>query len=165
MSHVATIEIEIKDLAALEAAAHDCGLVFKRNQKTYRWYGRSVGDYPIPAGFTAEELGTCEHAIGFESDKGRPIEVDGEIVDFTCPPYEIGVVPRRDGKPGYALLWDFFCGGFGLEAAVGVKAQKLVQRYAVQVAKRTAQKQGYACREAVKEDGTVQLELTRRAGY
>ncbi len=45
MSHVATIEIQIKDLAALKQAAKDLGLEFRENQKTYRWYGYSVGDY------------------------------------------------------------------------------------------------------------------------
>jgi hypothetical protein len=49
MSHVATVEIEIKDLAALEKACQKLGLEFVRDQKQFRYYaGRQ--DY-------------CDHAI------------------------------------------------------------------------------------------------------
>ena len=110
MSHVARIDMEIKDLTALKAAAKLLGMEFLEGQTTYRWYGRHVGDYSLPEGFKASDLGKCEHAIGIPNDKKA---------------YEIGVVKRRDGKEGYTLLWDFWAGGYGLEAKVGKDGNKL----------------------------------------
>ena len=63
MSHVAEIEIEITDLAALAAGCRRLGFVFKDGQRSYKWYGRWEGDYPLPEGFSQEDLGKCDHAI------------------------------------------------------------------------------------------------------
>ncbi len=162
MSHVATIEIEIKDLAALKQAAADLGLEFREGQKTCRRHSLVLGD--IPAGFTKDEMSRCEHAISPGDEKLTYQE--GPLAGRTYPvqPYEIGVSKRRDGKPGYILMWDDYCRGFGLMDKVGQNAQKLVQRYAVNVAKRAAAKQGYHCKEIAQKDGTIQLEATRRPG-
>lgn len=118
MSHVALVDIEIKDLAALNKACADLGLEFRGEQKTFKWWGTHVGDYPIPAGFTKEDMGKCDHAIGVANNQDS---------------YEVGVVKRRDGKSGYHLMWDFFGGGKGLQAVVGVNCGKLTQAYAEQV--------------------------------
>ena len=63
MSHITTIELDIKDLDALKVAAEKLGLEFRRGQETYKWFGRSVGDSPLPAGFRKQDLGKCEHAL------------------------------------------------------------------------------------------------------
>ena len=148
MSHVATIEIEIKDLDALEAAAKELGLELVRGKTSHRWYGRSVGDYPLPAGFTADDLGKCEHAIRIPGDDRA---------------YEIGVCRRRDGKAGYTLLWDFYAGGYGMAAKVGGdKAPKLVQGYATHVAIKAARAGGFrVVGRSVKADGTVLVQVQR----
>ena len=101
MSHVARIELEINDLDSLKAACKSLGLEFVPDQKTFEWYGRQVGNYPLPDGFTLEDMGRCDHAI----------RVPGAQ-------YEIGVVKRR-GK--YTLLWDFWEDG-GLETVLGMAA-------------------------------------------
>jgi hypothetical protein len=142
MSHVATIDIEIKDLDCLAKAAQQLGLELVNGQKTYRWYGRSVGDYPLPTGFTAEDLGKCEHAIRIPGNTAA---------------YEIGVVARRDGKPGYTLQWDFYCGGYGMEKIVGQNASKLRQEYAAQVATKHMQRQGYRVTRSIDAKGNLQL--------
>jgi hypothetical protein len=64
MSHVTNIDIEISNLTALESAIQEMGGTFLRDKKNYEWYGRHVGDFPLPPGFTKEMLGKCEHAIG-----------------------------------------------------------------------------------------------------
>jgi hypothetical protein len=161
MSHIATIEIEVKDLNALEAAAKDLGLVLKRDQETFRWYGTPVGNQTLPVGFRTADYGKCDHAIGFSTDECRPFP--GLQDRYNHLPYEIGVCRRRDGKPGYVLLWDPFLGGFGLESAVGKNAVKLTQRYAVQVAKRHMA--GAHCHEIVRDDGSIRLEFTRQGGF
>jgi hypothetical protein len=140
MSHVATINMEVKDLESLKAAAKQLGLEFVLNQKTYRWWGRSVGDYPLPYGFTAADLGHCDHAIRIPGNDRA---------------YEIGVVKRKDGKPGYQLLWDFYQGGYGLQEKVGENAKLLTREYTTQVAIKPAIRQGYRIQRQVKENGEV----------
>lgn len=115
------------------------------NQKTYRWFGRSVGDYPLPAGFKAEELGKCEHAIRIPGDRNA---------------YEIGVVKRRDGKPGFQLIWDFWQGGYGMEEKVGKEACRLRQEYSLAVPTRIAKRNGYQVTRTLREDGHVILRAT-----
>jgi len=70
MSHIAEIEIEIKDLDALEAAARSLGLELARRQTTYRWYGELLEGHPLPAGFTKADLGRCDHAIRVPGNDG-----------------------------------------------------------------------------------------------
>jgi hypothetical protein len=140
MSHVAKIAIEIKDLDALQAACARIGCELINGKTTYRWFGRHVGDYPLPEGFAATDLGQCEHAI--------------RVPDAS---YEIGVVRRRDGKSGYTLLWDFFSsGGLDRNKAIGPNAGRLVQAYGVESAKRAARRAGYSVTEA---DGSATLKV------
>lgn len=142
MSHVATVEIEIKDLDALRVACKRIGLEFREGQKKYKWYGHHVGDYPLPAGFTQAELGRCDHALAVpNADKNT---------------YEVGVVKRKDG-PGFVLLWDFFAGGMGLEEVVGPECSKLRQAYAVEVAKKKAIQGGFMVTEKQLAGGKIQL--------
>lgn len=146
MSHVAIIEAEITSLPDLKAAAERIGCELVEGQKNYRWYGRHVGDYPLPKGFTKEDLGKCEHAIRLKNATGQT--------------YEIGVVARRDGKPGYTLLWDFYAGGYGLEKVVGKDANELVKSYAASAAIRAAKKLGYKVTEKKLATGEIQLTAT-----
>lgn len=138
MSHVATVDLHVTDLKALAAAAAACGCELIEGQQKYKWYGRSVGDYPLPAGFSAQDLGKCEHAIRVKRKEGT----------FAGQTYEVGVCKRRDGKPGYTLLWDFWQGGFGLEQAVGKEAKALRSNYAVEVAANKLRAKG--CRVEIK---------------
>jgi len=140
MSHVAKIEIEMKDLEAMKLACKRLGGTFKK-QSTYEWFGRSVGDYPLPDGFAAEDLGKCEYAMRFPGAS-----------------YEIGLVPRRDGRPGYTLLWDHWQSG-GLERVLGAKAGKLVQAYGIEAAKRAARRAGHTVTESKRADGSVVLQV------
>jgi hypothetical protein len=122
MSHVAKIELEIKDLDTLKGACERLGLEFMRNQKTYAWYGTNVGDYPLPDGVSVEDLGKCDHAI----------RVPGAT-------YEIGIVSRENK---YILLWDFYRAG-GLEQVLGKNAGKLKQAYAIERLYQEAKRKGY----------------------
>ncbi len=144
MSHVTQIEIKVKSLEALKAACQRLGLEWLEGQKTYKWYGRHVGDYPIPEGLTVDDMGKCTHAI----------KVPGAS-------YEIGVLDRGNGA--FQLLWDFWSGG-GLERVLGKGGGKLKQAYALEVAKVQARRAGYSCIERVEEDGqTITLTMARRA--
>ena len=139
MSHVARIEIDIKDLDALKAACVQLGLEFVPNQQSYAWYGQYVGDTPLPDGFTAADLGRCDHAIRVPGAR-----------------YEVGVV-HRNGK--YHLLWDFYRSG-GLERVLGKGAGRLKQAYSVERVRREARLQGYRLRERRTERG-IRMVLTK----
>lgn len=139
MSHVAKIEIEIKDLDVLKAACEQIGIEFVANKRTYVWYGEHVGDHPLPEGFTAADMGKCDHAI----------RVPGAS-------YEVGVV-HRHGK--YILLWDFYRSG-GLERVLGKGACRLKQVYSAERVRREARMKGYHVQERKSEQG-IRMVLTK----
>lgn len=127
MSHVAKIQLQITDLDALDAACRELGLTLTRDQRTYKWFGRHVGDYPLPEGFTQHDLGHCEHAI----------KVPGTS-------WEIGVARAR-GHSHYTLLFDFY-GSLGQpisKAIGGNEGTKLKRAYATHAAIQQAKKQGW----------------------
>jgi len=109
MSHVTTIEFtEAWDVPTLINMCEAEGWDFVHGQTTYKWFGRHVGDYPLPEGYTVNDMGKCTHAIRIPGAN-----------------YEIGVVVK-DGKVD--LLWDFY--SFGkLDEKLGKKAEKLKQAY------------------------------------
>lgn len=112
-SHIARVQTVIRDLDMLESACRLRGLELVRGQTSYRWYGRSVGDYALPEGYTVEQLGRCTHAIRVPGNRQA---------------YEIGVVARPNGD-GFDLLWDFYQGGGGLESLVGKDCGGLLEAY------------------------------------
>jgi hypothetical protein len=143
MSHVAKINLQITNLDALAKACARLGLELVRGQKTYKWYGRSVGDYRRADAVAAPD-GKCEHAIRV---KGNP------------QAYEIGLVKRADGKAGYELVWDHWAGGYGLcEKVMYGKGQpnanKLKDWYAAEVTRQSMSRQGFQV-QAVQGNGKV----------
>ncbi|MCZ7405403.1 MAG: hypothetical protein O8C67_10810 [Candidatus Methanoperedens sp.] len=126
MSHISQIDLKIKSLEALRAACARLSLEFVQGQTTYKWYGRWLGDYPLPEGFKIEDLGKCKHAI----------RVPGAD-------YEIGIV-ERNGEIN--LLWDFWYTG-GLERVLGKGGGKLKQAYTIEQTKAVAHRAGYQVRE------------------
>ncbi|EIQ01079.1 hypothetical protein OpiT1DRAFT_05647 [Opitutaceae bacterium TAV1] len=142
MSHVESVSVKITDLNSLKAACARLGVEFLEGRKTYKWYGRSVGDYKLPEGFTAEDLGKCEHAI-------RVPGVD----------YEIGVAKAPDGK-GYTCLYDFWGPGEGLLKKFGKGLTKLVDMYSLETLKAKARAKGYLSREAALPNGKTRLIVT-----
>ena len=159
MSHIATVEVQIKDLDCLAKAAERCGLEFKRDQKNFRWYGKWMADYDADdaaykrLGIDPKDYGKCLHALSVKDDTGRRA-------------YEIGVVENPKG--GFALLWDFFAGGQGLMKNVSAETDtqqkgigKLQQMYALEVAKKNAKKRGFAVKEQPGKNGEIKLVCTR----
>lgn len=149
MSHVVSIKTEMKDVAAIRATCAELGLTFCENQKKYSWWGRSVGDYPLPIGFKAEDLGKCDHAI----------KVPGTS-------WEVGVVKARnaDGtqREGYTLFFDFY-GSQGrpiTQALGGNEAKKFLQLYGVNKATIEAKKRGLMVRRQAGKNGAIQLVCT-----
>ena len=139
MSHVSTIDVDVKDLNAVRRMCEREGWEFRENQKTYGWYGQSVGDYPIPEGVSVEDLGKCDHAI----------HIPG------CD-YEVGLIHKQGSH--YTVIADLWSGG-GLEKHVGEDCGRIKQLYALEKAKIEAKKKGYLCREQAAKDGSIILTV------
>lgn len=162
MSHVIKQECEILDIESLKKAVAMFPDLEWREKKTYHWYGRHVGDYPLPEGISISDLGKCEFAIGV---KGNP------------KAYEVGVAKKKNGE-GYELLVDFYAGGFGLCEKVGEKVptsrkhedkqgyncMKIVNAYMAQVQSKAMKKEGYSSKVVFDANGKCQVRLTQK-GY
>ena len=138
MSHISKIELVIQSLKDLKEACQQLGFEFMENQKSFKWYGRWVGDTPLPEGINIEDIGKCDHAI----------RVPG------CA-YEVGVIKRGEH---YILLWDYYSEG-GLEPKIGPNAGILKQAYTVARVRKEARQKGYRIREKKMDQG-VRLVLT-----
>jgi len=153
MSHVTTIDLFITDLDALSKACERLGLELVIGQKTFKWFGEFVGDYKKADGIDVKDYGKCEHAIRVKGNTKA---------------YEIGLVKRNDGKPGYRLAWDFFAGGFGLcekvtydkKAAHSPNADKLKDWYAAEVAQKQMRRQGFRV-SAFQRDKKVEVTCSK----
>jgi hypothetical protein len=143
MSHVVTMKVKFTDLISLEAAAKHLGLEMVKGQTTYKWFGTHVGDYPMPKGFTKEDLGSCDHVLRVKGAGSNT--------------YEVGVVKNKDGTAGYQLLMDFWAGGYGLCAKIGKQGELLEQEYKVRVAMRDRMRQGFKVTREETADGTVRI--------
>jgi hypothetical protein len=94
----------------------------------------SGADAAYRNGISTKDYGKCEHAIRVKGDTRA---------------YEIGLVRRTDGKPGWNLVWDNYRNGFGLcdkvtyEQSKTPNADKLKDWYAAEVAKQQMRKQGF----------------------
>jgi len=131
MSHNEIIDLEIGDLKVLAATVKRMNGELILNKKTYRWYGHNVGDYPLPEGVKAEDLGKCKHAIVFP-------DID----------YQVGVIESRSKKGAYELLWDFYDRQLK-ERMGGEKGIALIQHYTMVKAKNAATQKGKICRESM----------------
>lgn len=97
------------DLEALRAACAMLGLEVVE-QRTYRWYGTSVGDYPLPAGMKAGELGrNATYVIRFNEEmrKKHP------------QAYEVGLIADPNNPGAFVPLYDYWNSGYGINTAVG----------------------------------------------
>lgn len=144
--------MEIKDLPALIKAGEECGLEFVRGKTKYKWYGTHVGDYPLPFGFTKDDLGKCEHVLR--------VKGNGSAYEIGITRYKQGTkktvtlangkTVEKDVSGHYALLWDFYAGGYGLvEKVGGQNASKLKQAYQGQIFKKKMALQGMSVNRRV----------------
>lgn len=108
MSHVVTLDLEIRNLEAVKQTCKKLGWIFKENQKTYQWWGHWVDDSPVPRQLFSTQaeyeemiklspqerrqkmntlLGHCDHAIAIPGQQ-----------------FEIGLIKRGQE---YVMIWDW----------------------------------------------------------
>ena len=150
MSHMAILSLCVTSIQDLEAACKMCGLVLETRTE-WRWVGRWFNDYSAKDaafhfGIKPEEYGKCAEYV---------ITIPG---NNTC--YEIGVVPRRDGKEGYLLAYDFIGGGRGMDEHIGGKdGKKLEHAYTVAKAMRKFGGQNFKVARITEYDAKTQTTL------
>jgi hypothetical protein len=163
MLHMAAIDLEITDLDALEEACKHLGLELVRGQKTWRWHGRWVNDFHVQEaaynnGIKPEEYGQCaDHVLAIAGNKDA---------------YEIGVVSRRDGKPGWVLVYDFLGPGEAISKLIQGenengqvdRAGKLKQYYVVCKSTQQLKAKGFDYRIITTSNGHVQCVARRLRG-
>ncbi len=122
MSHVAICKTEpgkplIVDLEAVKLAAMNLGMTCEE-RNTYKWWGHSVGDYPIPHGYTADELG--KNAVLVLSTTPELRQKLGISPD--C--YELAVIEDKLNPGCYTYMYDFYNGGKGLDKVIGAPVKE-----------------------------------------
>ncbi len=162
MSHVVQIKsVPVLNLNALEAAAKELGGNLIRNKKTYNWFGRSVGDYKLPEGMKAEDLGKCEHAVKFP---GLNYEI-GFQRSSVAVKNDSGESVTPEGLYPIFDFWGSDRSGTGhdgklLQDKVGEGAGLLMQAYSKHAAIQAAELEGYTVSSCFTDaQGNVQLEL------
>lgn len=119
MSHLAMQKTEpgqplFVDKTCLARAANMLGLEVIETNK-YHWYGRSVGDYPLPEGMTTDQLGkNAKFVLRVKEPRRSELkERHGEM------PYDVGIVEDPNNPGCFLPIFDFFVGGFGLTECIG----------------------------------------------
>lgn len=138
MSHIVTVEVEIRDLGCLERACRRLGLELVRDVSTFKSYQEGL---------------SCQHKIRVHPEKKNAERA-----------YEIGL--QSNGKGGFNLAFDPFCRGLGLMDYVAADkgkqgVGKLIQGYGVEVARKRAKLEGFSVRESVSADGSIVLKLSK----
>ena len=151
MSHVADVDIKIRDLDALKIAVTRMGGQLMRDQKTHQWYGRFLNDWQSDRAAArrrdASTFGTCDHAVRFDGIN-----------------YEIGLVKEADGS--FTAIYDTYGGsgshdGQKLEAACGgAGLPTLKNEYAAAVTTRVLARKGFRVRRA-EENRKITLKAMR----
>jgi hypothetical protein len=148
ISHVASVNCFVTDLQDARTAAAACGFELREGQTTHAWYGYFAGDTAPPAGRDPKDYGKCQHAL--------------RLRDHRQGDYEIGLVPRVDGQPGWELLADYWGqSGRRLEAAAGPGLGKLKNEIAAAAGLRVLQRQGYRVVRTINAEGEIQLLAQR----
>src|SRR5215471_9922860 len=101
----------------------DGKVVTKGNAQYRTWAsdngGELVGDWPLPQGMTAKDVGANAVAVVEMTPEAK---AEYKKMNAYDQPYEVGVIPRLNPETGemtYSLTHDFFNGGNGLEKYIG----------------------------------------------
>jgi hypothetical protein len=144
MSHVADVNIKIKDLDCAAMAAKILGGELVKGQTTHKWYGRFMADWSDERAAAnrrdPKTFGKCDHAIKFPG------------VD-----YEIGLCKEADGS--FTVVYDSWGSGRDIEAKCGgVGLPRLKDEYAVAVTTRMLARKGFRVQRSVDAKGAILLK-------
>lgn len=147
MSHWITIQTQVKDLAALSAAAKELGLEIEiAKVKGERLIAKGYS----PAGYSQNKM-ECDARIFVKQES--PLCQHSRYDYFR---YDIAVV--RQAKDGtYSLITDWWD---GKKAIVGENFAKLIQLYGVHKTTLEAKKRGWIVQRQGGKNGNINVVLT-----
>jgi hypothetical protein len=146
VSHVADVDIKIRDLDAAATAAKACGGELVIGQTTHRWFGQFMNDWNAQEAAAnrrdPKTFGTCTHAITFPG------------ID-----YEIGLCHEADGS--YTPVYDSW--GSGQQIANrcgGLSLPKFKDEYAAAVSTRVLARKGFRVTRTTGTKGEIVLKAS-----
>ena len=160
MSHLTTCKSVLKNLDVIEKAALRLNGVLNRGQKKARMYS---------SGFVDDSFGWKEFFEPKEAariaalPKNERIKiVNAEMSNFAHTVslknanYDVGLVDLKDGT--YKMRYDNYSGD-SLGRIMGPNAEKFMDAYGFEAAKKAARARGYATKETTNKQGQLQLEV------
>jgi hypothetical protein len=154
MSHMVSVECFVEDnLTTLETVANTLGLVLDKNVSTFKWYGQWVNDFSgqtaaVTNGHDPKTFGQCVHKL--------------RRADANANDYEIGLVRRLDGQPGYELVYDNWgTGGRRIEELAGKNLGTLKDELLTEAAIRVQARAGYRAIRSKAADGAIELTFIK----
>lgn len=145
MSHVADVDIKIRDLAAYAAAVKALGGEYLPDEHNIRWYGRFLNDW------------SSDRAAVNRIDPKRFGKSDAGIARFPGCSYDVGLLKNDDGS--YTPYYDTYGQGHGLTAVLGgMDCGKLKEEYGVAVAMRIAARKGWRVQRTTGPKGEIVLK-------
>lgn len=148
MSHIADVDVLIKDLPSAEATAKHYGGELVYGQTTHKWYNAFLNDWQDPRAAVNRRdpatFGKCAHAIKFPGIN-----------------YEIGLAQNADGS--FTPIYDNYGydgsrhDGHKLEQLMGVGLKGFVDKYTEISTLRKLARQGWRVTRSVGADGAVEL--------
>lgn len=122
MSHIAVQttkpgEPMFADMACLRQAVEMLGCrIVERN--TFRWYGSSVGDYPLPLGMKKEDLGKNAKFV-IELTPETQARIRAEHPEYDQEAYDVGLIEDPNNPGTYVPMYDHFINGYGVDDVLG----------------------------------------------
>jgi len=145
MSHVADVDIKIKDLEAFAAAVKALGGEWNREATEIQWYGRFLDDW------------SSDRAARNRIDPTRFGKTDKGEITFPGCSYSMGLLKNDDGS--FTPYYDTYGGGRGLTAKLGgMDCPKLKDEYAAAVSMRTLARKGFRVTRTTGAKGEIVLK-------
>jgi hypothetical protein len=131
MSHITDVKMRVRDLDALAEACDALSGELQRDKRDFCWWSTYLGDSRDYGELDPKTFGRCAHAIKIKGTTPH---------NGPNGPWEIGVIPAKDGV-GFMLAYDTFgSAGRALTEAFGQNLDRLRREYSAVVAQAKAKK-------------------------
>lgn len=145
MSHVADVDIKIRDLTAFASAVKALGGEYLPNEHDIRWYGRFLDDW------------SSDRAARNRISPERFGKSDAGIARFPGCTYDVGLLKNEDGS--YTPYYDTYGQGHGLTKVLGgMDCTKLKDEYAAAVSMRVLARKGFRVQRTTGSKGEIVLK-------
>lgn len=145
MSHVADVNIKVKDLSCFKTAVEALGGEYLADATKIRWYGRFLNDW------------NSERAAVNRIDAKRFGTSDAGIARFPGCNYDVGLLKNEDGS--YTPYYDTYGSGHGLTKVLGGEAcTRLKDEYAAAVTTRMLARKGFRVTRTTDKAGAITLK-------